>query len=131
MQVNDEIHVGEWCLVTLNAKLSAKLYIGLVLSFTYLLGTTQRTKEYSRSFASIKPPNSDDSSRKNPVGFLCTYFRYDNGILHEESLNASYVSLSNYKATIVAPFYKNDELIISNELLQKIVGFQGNQRKQN
>lgn len=95
-----------------------------------MTGTTQRTKEFSRCFASIKPPNQNGIQRENlvenPIGFLCTYFQYDNdGQLTQELQSASYVSLGNYRATIVAPTMEDDSLRISKALLDKIFEFQG------
>lgn len=122
LKINEEVNIGDWCLLTFKKR----LIIGLVLSFANMTGTTQRTKEFSRSFASVKPPNT--THRENPIGILCTYFQYDsNGQLSEEHQSASYVSLSNYRATIVAPTMENDSLRISEELLDKIITeFQGN-----
>lgn len=121
LKINEEINIGDWCLL-INKE---QLPIGIVLSFSYLQGTTQRSREFSRSFASIKPPVSDKNLRE--LGFLCTCFRYDEvGTLYEEFQNSSYLSLSSYKATIFTPTYENGALVKSKNLLKKITDFHAN-----
>lgn len=115
---NDEVHIGEWC-IFLN---KSKLFIGLVLSFSYMNGKTYRSREYSRSFAPIPSEASD-----NPIGALCTHYRWSNdGKLQQESEHPFYSNLENYKATIATPDFEDDNLRISSILLNRIINFNGN-----
>lgn len=91
------------------------LRIGLVLSFAYMHGSSQRSKEFSRSFATIKHPNAGN----NPIGFLCTFYRYDpEGNLHELGRKGSYISLSSYRATITLITVINRGIGSTTKLLQ-------------
>lgn len=120
MKTNEDVFIGDWILFVFKEK----FYVGLVLSFSYLNGTTQRTKEFSRQYASVNVP--DGNHKANPIGFLCSYFRYDNdGTLIEECRNPSYISLNSYKATLAAPTFENDSIRISKTLLERIISFQG------
>lgn len=98
------------------------MLIGHVLSFSYLNGTTQRAREFSRTFASVDHTSTASNVKSNPIGILCTYYRYeDDGTLQQECGKSSYVNLNTYKATIQAPTYKNCTLQISESLLAMII----------
>lgn len=120
LTINEDVFIGDWILLAFKEK----FYVGLVLSFSYLNGKTQRAKEFSRNYASVKPPDGKDKVK--PLGFLCSYFRYDNdGTLIQECRKPSYISLNSYKATVAAPSFENGSLRVSKTLVERIIVFQG------
>lgn len=109
LQINQEVFVGDWCLFYFEKR----FVIGLILSFSYITGTTYRTREYSRNFASV--------SSEKKIGTLCNWYSWtDSGHLYEESKHKYFVNLENYRATILSPTFANNVLFMENTLINKI-----------
>ncbi len=114
--VNEEIHIGEWCLFWHENK----LMIGLLLGFARLNGKTYNTREYTRSYATVKCVDS------NPIGALCSFYDWDAaGQLHQVVHHPFYLHIEAYKATVKCPDFEEGCLKINDILLNRINDFQG------
>lgn len=114
MEVRQEIKIGEWCIFTVGKN----LLVGQILGFSYINGKTYRTREYSRSFATIQ------SDTEKVVGTLCHYYSWnaDGGLIDEPNYQF-YLDVKNYKATISAPAYERNGLRLEVDLVIQINDF--------
>lgn len=107
---NDEIYIGEWCVF----EVDSRLLVGMTLSFCYTAGETLKSRQYTKTSASI-------SKAKAPIGVLGMWYLYDtNGKLTLQSLTHSFIGIENYKGSIPNPSYYENTLKIDNLILKKL-----------
>lgn len=122
--VNKEVFIGDWCVISKRARenrdegnsLDPKVYIGIVLGFSYLRGKKFKDREYSKYSA---PVTSDVDKG---IGMLCSRYTYNaagvlTSVLGDKHM---YISIESYIATIKRPAYTNKMLTISSKLCEKL-----------
>lgn len=96
--------------------------IGMILGFTYLDGTTFKARGFSQISALVAPdpPESDQDVRR--VGVLSAFYNFndDGDLIADPGCKHKYVNIEMYFGTIKPPLYKNERLIISKLLVEKI-----------
>lgn len=118
---NDDVYVGDWCIFEVNKNLR----IGLVLSFSYLTGTTLKSKEYSRPFAPVSIPAQ--ATNVKGIGVLCSWYNWDShGTLTcTTELNHNFLKIEYYRGTIKKPSYTCQNLSLSYDLVTILDSMQG------
>lgn len=119
--VNNEIFIGEWCVLNKNTGINVDeenldVLIGLVLGFSYYNGKTFKEREFSK----VSAPVASDTNKG--IGMLCARYTYDSlgkltsvpGDKHE------FVDIESYIGTISAPTYTAKVLSLSKNLIAKL-----------
>lgn len=107
--INDEIYIGEWCVF----KVETCLLVGMMLSFCYTAGKTLKSRQYTKTSASI--------TDKVSIGVLGMWYSWDsNGKLTLKSSTHSFIGIDNYKATIPNPSYFKNIVTVENSILKKL-----------
>ncbi|KAG4072027.1 hypothetical protein HA402_008468 [Bradysia odoriphaga] len=122
-QENEDIMIGDWCVFPDCVEKendvdceSDSVLLGLVLGLTYLKGKTFRQREFTKSFASVKP------DPVKPVGVMCDLYSFNtNGVLKSVSGDKhKFFKIDYYKGTIRPPVKQNESLTISRDLVTNL-----------
>lgn len=123
--VNKEVFIGDWCVISKStienldegdSLKDPKVYIGMVLGFSYLSGKKFKDREYSKCSAPVT------SEVGKGVGVLCSLYSYNaDGVLASVPEDKhTYTTIESYIGSIKRPAYTNKMLTISSKLLEEL-----------
>lgn len=123
VRVDEEIKVGNWCIFKWNANtpescnadtnVQKNIVHGAVLAFKYIVGKTEKEKQYTMDFASVL---NDVKIDGREIEALATWYKYgENNALEPFSENNNFfINITNYIATVDAPSVNNDQILYEN-----------------
>lgn len=95
----NEIQIGDWCLFQnpfVDTRNEIDFMLGIILSFKYVNGRTEKDKEYSLDFAPVH-----HSSNSRGVEVLSTWNGIDeNGKINNIEYHCSFLNIDHYFATL-------------------------------
>lgn len=113
-KINDEIHIGDWCLF--KKYNSTKCFLGLILNFAYLEGKSKKVQEYSSHYARVK-----DNIKE--IRIPCNWYETapNSSLLVSVPMDVhGYINIKQYHITISLPDISESGLRIDKNLYQQI-----------
>lgn len=124
---SDKIYIGDWCVFGLDSERNPNvcmpaenaienMLVGCVISFKYIIGSTEKEKQYHLKFANVLDDNQ--IAQRDDLQIFSAWYTFDeNGIFISLGNNRSFfVNMEKYIATTFAPIIKqnlNDKNVLS------------------